>query len=76
MFESRAKPSVKSSDGMKYGDKVAFGGFLHVVANVDRFGVWLISLEHTDAVPFLAYPNPEEVSDRIGELALRRREDT
>jgi hypothetical protein len=41
---------------VNYGDVVEFEGHLHAVANVDVYGVWLISLEHKDAVPFLAYP--------------------
>ncbi len=45
---------------MTYGDIVEHRGHLHAVANVDCYGVWLISLEHKEAVPFLAYPIPEE----------------
>lgn len=41
-------------NGLTYGDRIVYDGRWHAVANIDTFGVWLISLEHKDAVPFLA----------------------
>lgn len=42
---------------MKIGDVIEYNGHLHAVANIDRYGIWLISLEHLDAIPFLGYPS-------------------
>jgi hypothetical protein len=37
-----------------YGVRIVYRGEWCSVANVDRFGVWLVSLERRDALPFLA----------------------
>lgn len=38
----------------RHGDRLVWRNEWHAVANVDSYGVWLISLEKKDAVPFLA----------------------
>lgn len=44
-------------------DLVTFQGRLHAVCNDVGVGVWLISLEHKDALPFLAFEFPTHPID-------------